>query len=37
MKKKIIFIEGLPGVGKTTLINSLRNIENVNIVDEVIN
>lgn len=37
MKKRIIFIEGLPGVGKTTMINSIRNIENVNVVDEVIN
>ena len=35
--KRIIFIEGLPGVGKTTIINKLRNIENVNVVDEVIN
>ena len=35
--KKIIFIEGLPGVGKTTIINNLRNMSNVNVVDEVIN
>lgn len=35
--KKIIFIEGLPGVGKTTIVNNLRNISNVNVVDEVIN
>lgn len=35
--EKIIFLEGLPGVGKTTLINNLREIENVNVVDEVIN
>ena len=35
--KKIIFLEGLPGVGKTTIINNLRNIKNVNVVDEVIN
>lgn len=34
---KIIFIEGLPGVGKTTIINNLRNIKDVNVVDEVIN
>ena len=35
--KKIIFLEGLPGVGKTTIINNIRKIENVNVVDEVIN
>lgn len=34
---KIIFIEGLPGVGKTTIINNLRKIKGVNVVDEVIN
>ena len=37
--KKIIFLEGLPGVGKTTLINEIRkkNILNVYVVDEIIN
>lgn len=37
--KKIIFIEGLPNVGKTYLVNKIRekNIENVNVVDELIN
>lgn len=37
--RKIIFIEGLPGVGKTTLVNAIkkRNIPNVTIIDEIIN
>lgn len=35
--KKIVFLEGLPGVGKTTIINNLKKINNVNVVDEVIN
>lgn len=37
--KKIIFLEGLPGVGKTTLLNEIKNkkIPNVHIVDEIIN
>ncbi len=37
--RKIIFIEGLPGVGKTKLVNAIRekNISNVTIVDEIIN
>ena len=37
--KKIIFLEGLPGIGKTTLINEIRNlnIPNVYVVDEIIN
>ena len=35
--KKILFLEGLPGVGKTTLINNLRKLKEVNVVDEVIN
>lgn len=37
--KKIIFLEGLPGVGKTTLINEIRkkSISNVYVVDEIIN
>ena len=37
--RKIIFIEGLPGVVKTTLVNSIRDrdIPNVTIVDEIIN
>jgi len=35
--KKIIFLEGLPGVGKTTIINTLKKISDINVVDEVIN
>lgn len=37
--KKICFIEGLPGVGKTYLINKIRDmkIQNTNVVDELIN
>lgn len=37
--KKIIFIEGLPSVGKTYLVNQIRrmNLENVYVVDELIN
>ena len=37
--RKIIFIEGLPNVGKTYLINKIRNLnmKNVFIVDEIIN
>lgn len=37
--KKIIFIEGLPTVGKTYLVNEIRkkNIQNVYVVDELIN
>lgn len=37
--KKIIFIEGLPNVGKTYLINKIREmgIQNLKIVDELIN
>ena len=37
--KKIIFIEGLPNVGKTYLINKIREMDNKNlkIVDELIN
>ena len=37
--KKIIFIEGLPTVGKTYLVNEIRKIKlkNVHIVDEIIN
>lgn len=34
--KKIIFIEGLPGVGKTTILNNLKK-HGVNVVEEVIN
>lgn len=36
--KKIIFLEGLPGVGKTTLVKTIKsmNIENVYTVDEII-
>ncbi len=35
---KIIIIEGLPGVGKTTILNNIKNrfIENVNVVNEII-
>ena len=37
--KKIIFIEGLPTVGKTYLINEIkkRNLQNIYVVDELIN
>lgn len=37
--KKLIIIEGLPGVGKTTLVNEIRNrnIPNVIIIDEIVN
>ena len=37
--KKIIFLEGLPGVGKTTLLNIIKNknLDNVYFVDEIIN
>ena len=37
--KKIIFIEGLPTVGKTYLVNEIRkkNMQNVYVVDELIN
>lgn len=37
--KKIIFIEGLPGVGKTYLINEIKkiNIKDLYLVDEIIN
>lgn len=36
--KKIIFLEGLPGVGKTTILNKIRdlNLKNVFIVDEIV-
>lgn len=37
--KKIVFIEGLPTVGKTYLINEIRkmNLQNIHVVDELIN
>lgn len=37
--KKLIIIEGLPGIGKTTLVNAIRNkkLDNVFIIDEIIN
>ncbi len=35
--KKIVFLEGLPGVGKTTIINYLKDNYKVNVVDEIIN
>lgn len=37
--KKIVFLEGLPGVGKTTIIKKIKelNLKNVNAVDEIIN
>ena len=37
--KKMIFLEGLPGVGKTTIVNEIRklNLKNVHVVDEIIN
>ncbi len=36
---KIIFLEGLPGVGKTTILNILkqRKIKNYNLIDEIVN
>lgn len=36
--KKIIFLEGLPGVGKTTIANSIKNMgrTDVHVVDEII-
>jgi len=36
--KKIVFLEGLPGVGKTTIANSIKklNLDNVYVVDEII-
>ena len=37
--KKIVFLEGLPGIGKTTIVRTIqnRNLENVHAVDEIIN
>lgn len=37
--KKIVFIEGLPNVGKTYLVNKIRkmNLKNVHVIDEIIN
>lgn len=36
--KRYIFLEGLPGVGKTTIINYIKErYSNVNVVDEIIN
>lgn len=37
--KKFVFLEGLPGIGKTTLLNKIKelNIPNVHLVDEIIN
>lgn len=37
--KKVVFLEGLPGIGKTTMVNAIknRNIKNVYTVDEIIN
>lgn len=37
--KKIVFLEGLPGVGKTYLVNEIRNrsLKDVYVVDEIIN
>lgn len=35
--KKIIFLEGLPGVGKTTIINYLKDNYKIKTVDEIIN
>ena len=37
--RKIVFLEGLPGVGKTTILNEIRkkNLPDVYVVDEVIN
>lgn len=35
---KIIFLEGLPGIGKTTLINKIKelNLKNIYVVDEIL-
>lgn len=37
--KKVVFVEGLPSVGKTYLVNEIRkmNLQNVYVVDEIIN
>ena len=37
--KKIIFLEGLPSVGKTYLVTTIKNmnLKDVHIVDEIIN
>ena len=37
--KKIIFLEGLPGVGKTTMVNAIKKLEqnDLNTVDEITN
>lgn len=37
--RKMIFLEGLPGVGKTTIVNEIRklNLKNLHVVDEIIN
>ena len=35
LEKKVIFLEGLPGVGKTTLVNKLKQY-NIHTVDEII-
>lgn len=35
--KNIVFLEGLPGVGKTTIANYLKNNYKINVVDEIIN
>lgn len=36
--RKIVFLEGLPGVGKTTIANAIKkiNMKNVHVVDEII-
>lgn len=36
--KKIVFLEGLPGVGKTTIINRIRemNLNSIKLVDEIL-
>lgn len=38
MIKKIIFLEGLPGVGKTTIVNNIKNLKlkNVFTIDEIV-
>ncbi|MDO4394844.1 MAG: hypothetical protein Q4C23_02565 [Mycoplasmatota bacterium] len=37
--KKVVFVEGLPSVGKTYLVNEIRKmaLQNVYVVDEIIN
>ena len=36
--RKIVFLEGLPGIGKTTICNTIKsmNLDNIHVVDEII-